>query len=470
MFKLIWRTGLVSLCLFYSSGIARAEDQGAVLDSVYGLTTVRDLSTTNGDVLAMTLNDRVLIYSLFPTRLIKEVPLQVNGYASVLTESGNLFVLGDDPEVSTSKEAGSGGSIQFYRDVLKQTDFTNPGVIPLDTTPFTELMLTDDGDIYASSPTRLSVLKASEDLFLGFLNGGALLLDNLFLQCGVANRFSVFKAGDQTLYVAASAAAKVLELGPLALNEREAKKTECFTPVSGVLTRSVKTLASVRGNALAFELVDSANFLGKPDEFILDKGVLSFDVASGELTFVPIELFAGFTSFVRTESVSVNLAGRLGSLVGGSDVSILSSDPSANSILVSGVGSPTIHRIAWTGDNFAYHGRFELNSPVQSIRYDENGDQFLIATGDAAEQQVLVLRNPSAIEPFARLPAARALVEQLQSSINTASEESTLKDDGILGRETRNAINGLADRYGTSIPNDTKQNLNALFPLEPAYR
>ena len=439
----------------------QAQAQDASIDSVLEVPRVNDLSFgPRGERMLLTLSDRVLIYSLFPLRLERAVPLDVRGYAAGLSAQGNLFVLGDNPNTTGSE----GGTIQVYQGVLKGGDLEAQAVALQETTPLSDIQIARNGSIFVSSPTRLKVLGVSETAIIEqFETRGALRFDDLVLACDTAFQFDVFPIAGELYYAASSTGANVLELGRAVHGRAADNGADCFSPAPEFLTRSTDAVGNLEGTPLEYALVNTKAFLPKADEFITDFGVLSFDASRVALSFVPIEKFDSDVSFVRSESIFEELSERMQVGTGRPQAGLIAADRDGQTILLAFAGTNRVFRLRWSGSDFDYIGAFDLRKPVRQIVASANGRDFALTLQGAKgePEEVLVLRDLNILPDFAALPKERFTVELLQEELNINASE-TIDVDGIYGPETRSMIFWESGEVAPGARSSA--NYRALFP------
>ena len=410
-----------------------------VVDSIYDLKQVRDIDLDGAaNRVMVTLPHRVLQFSTFPLEVTADVAVNIEGITSVVTDDQDLIVLGDDVNRGLS-----GGSILIYRDIERSlSEPLEPLVYPLDITPFSQTLLTEENNLYAVNPTWFSIVQASVDDMISFLTESDARNwrpNDLFLQCGTASKVSIFRHEDRDYYVTSLAGTKLIEYGPVELNVQKLPFSDCFSPESSGLTRSI-VLNDSGERSLLHDLID--NPWAEKDPAQVPKYLLTFDPENAGLTVFPIREFRGKLAMLRSESYGYELANEYGaSGIPSGQFGLLAADDAGSVILVSYFGSDVVHRLRQEDGTLQYAGRLDFPKPVKHLEVSDDGRLAGIVIGDTRRdipEEIVLIRAPGNIPDLEPLTRSRYTVSNMQKLLN--QNDFQLVTDGIYGNQTQQAV------------------------------
>lgn len=417
------------------AGMAAAETS---VDSVYDLPPVQAIEVSDTGQLLITMPERVLRMDSFPLKVTGDVAFQLANARATMAGQDTLVVLGDaDPE------AVGGGTFHIYRDLAAaSSDNDAPIALSIFGDPFSQLMTGNDKAVYAVSPTWFAATQISVPRLLKFLEGEDVnfTLGNLFLQCGKVNQLSVFDFNDAEFYVASLAGSKVLEYGPLKVDEKSNDGSECF---------DTDTVAQAKGDSKFAGARSVTHGLIAPFFEEDPKQILVLDGDAGTLSLYPMLEYRRSLAVLRSEAISFDLRKVFtASDVPASRSGLLATDEMGAIIWVSYLGSKSVQRFKATEDGFEFLGTLRFRDPVQALDVSGNGVYASVVTapeggsGDqpnlSYENQVTIVRDPGSLAPKAALPRARFSVLELQEALSEAGVAVAV--DGILGIQTRDAL------------------------------
>lgn len=449
---------------------AAAQDDEVLIDGIFDLRNVQSVhADSDRNLLLITMRDHVLLMEMFPNRLIGTFPLDILGTSSLINRDNVLVTVG---EVERSTGLATGGQSKIiFRDVSNPDHKEVPAPETLDTSPYTALMFSEEGDLYAVNPTHFSVLQLEAANVAEVARSDAdLSLNHLILQCGLSGQVSLLNFEGQRFYVSSVIGTKEIEFGPLALNEFKTPRTECFRP-DGPLYRSLQGNADgTKSSSLLHALVDASAFSDAPD--LTATAILALDPDTLNLTFIPLESFKDRLLIIQSQSISYDLNKRLAEEADAGRGVLFAVSRDASVIMVSIPGTRSVHRWTMHDRELEYLGRFDMRAPVRQLTVSQDGRTAVIVTdADEGAQQATLIRHPALVPGFVDLGVARLSVSSLQTLLSD-SGVAALRADGIYGRQTETALQAYIEENGQNgTPEETRTQFNdmirGLFPLRP---
>lgn len=463
-------SAMLALGSLWSTSVLAEAENDYLVDSVYNLSLVRDV-TLDGEnnTLLITMPNKVLRYSTFPLEVIAEIDIEIDGITSVITKDDDLVILGDG-----SRSGLSGGSILVFQNIGRAADgpITSLDPFALDITPFAQAVLTDDGDFYGVNPIWYSVIQMSVQQLIDFIqdtSDAPFRPSDLFLKCGTASKLSIFDEGDKTYYITSVIDAKLIEYGPIVLDQQKLPESDCFDPEQP--TRSLKVVRQeTQGLSLLHEVIDNpwlsyGEYEGM--EYQASKRLLTFDNEAGLLSVFPIRLFRGKLAMLRSERYDYDLSTLFAErgLPEGA-FGLMSASEDGETILVSYVGSNDVYRLKQGLNELILVGRTKFDKPVQFVSVSKDGNLASVVIGETEkDEQMVLIKNPRNITGDGPLKRERFTVLNVQETL--VKEGYEIKVDGIYGEETRQALDEFElNANGVSIGSVAPAGLLSVEPGE----
>lgn len=437
----------------------------ADVDVVFGLDAITDinLAAEDGSML-VTMQQRVMRFGTFPLRLTANVNLNsdrrvpgteirlrdvhVDGITALPTDKDDLLILGEGTNPETSQRGGLILGVSGS-ETLKDPPAV-PNVTGLASTPFTQAFFSPDGRFYAVSPTWPSVISIERDTLLESIFGEAdkLIPDDIFLECGSPGQFSVLRHGNAKYYVATMADLPFVEIGRIALNYPLSGEKICFSPTSP------NQLIPTNFYGLKHQLIAPSD--KTPKGAGLETSLLVFDPLRAELAHYVLQEFSGRVIPRRTGTGNYDLLSEIKDRsIGETYVGIMAADDAGQTILIGYRGTNTVHRLSLVDDAIEYRGSWDFAMPVQGITVAANGSMIAVwtrETGFNGKASVTLVRNPTAVAPFKRLPNRLYSIRELQANLKDAG--FSIQVDGILGTNTEEAFLEFKKNIGSAPTGD----------------